>query len=151
LLLFACTYLLLSARASHSVKIGSHVLALPELRMSALQMLSASLDWVITSLVLYVLLPFGAVPFGIFLSAFLAAHVAGVLSNIPGGLGVFEAMLLLLLGPFLPESAVIGSIVIYRFAYYLLPLIVSILLFCVHEAQTKKHHWQMLARWIGVR
>ena len=53
---------------------------------------------------LYVLLPPGAVPFLAFLGAFLAAILLGMASHVPGGLGVFEGLMVLLLKPYLPSG-----------------------------------------------
>jgi phosphatidylglycerol lysyltransferase len=147
MLLFSCIYLLLAARRG-SVRFYGYTLALPSLGMSVAQILAASLDWVITGLILFILLPAGSIPFGIFIGIFLAAHVAGIASNIPGGLGVFEATLLLLLAPFIQEPVILGSILLYRFVYYLLPLAASVALFCLHEAKAKSFHWTMIFRWM---
>jgi phosphatidylglycerol lysyltransferase len=140
MLLAVCAYLLIASRRG-SVRISGYTVSLPSLWMSLSQMLAASLDWIITGLILYVLLPYGAVPFGVFTGIFLAAHVAGIASNVPGGLGVFEATLLLLLAPFVREPVILGAILLYRIVYYVLPLALGVVLFCVHEARTGSPYW----------
>ena len=59
--------------------------------------------------------------FPIFLSMYLLAQLAGLASQVPGGLGVFETVFLLLFGGSLPATATIGSLVVYRIIYYLMP------------------------------
>ena len=55
-------------------------------------------DWIVAAAVLYVLLPASApVPFAHFVALFVVAQVAGVSSHVPGGLGVFETVMLLAL------------------------------------------------------
>ena len=57
------------------------------------------------------------------LLAFAAASAAAALSGIPAGLGSFEATLLVL-SP-VSEHQLIAALLIYRFAYYLVPLLAS--------------------------
>ena len=50
------------------------------------------------------------------------ATVAGLVSNVPGGLGVFETVLLLALHGTVPPDRLVTALVAYRFVYFLLPL-----------------------------
>jgi len=52
---------------------------------------------------------------------------------VPGGVGVFEAVFLLLMGDKLPAGALLGSLFAYRIVYYLLPLTLSAALLGAHE------------------
>ncbi|MBR9808647.1 MAG: bifunctional lysylphosphatidylglycerol flippase/synthetase MprF [Alphaproteobacteria bacterium] len=90
---------------------------------SALYRLFASLvDWSMAALVLYLLLP-ESTPFGFasFLPIFALACLAGGLSGLPAGIGVFEAVILLLVTS-QPVEAVIGALILLRAIYYLMPL-----------------------------
>lgn len=58
---------------------------------------------------------------------------AGVVSNVPGGLGVFETVILLLLAPQVPAVSVLGALLAYRAVYYFLPLMVAIVLLGFYE------------------
>lgn len=96
------------------------------------QLAIAASDWLLSALVLYVLLPAPVAGFSSFLSVYLLAQIAGIISNVPGGLGVFETVMLLL-SP-LPDSAVLlGALLAYRCIYYGLPLITGMLLLGWHE------------------
>ena len=53
---------------------------------------------------LYVLLPPSALPFLQFLGTFLVAILLGMASHVPGGLGVFEGLMVLLLKPYLTSG-----------------------------------------------
>ena len=69
------------------------------------------------------------------LGVFLLAQVAGLVSHVPAGLGVFETVMVLLLAPWLPGDAVLGSVLAYRIVYYLMPVRASALtLFAGFEA-----------------
>lgn len=94
-------------------------------------------DWLLVGTLLYVLLP-TALPlkYAAFLRAYLVAQTAGVVSHVPGGVGVFEAVLLTLLVPAAPAGGVgllAASLVVYRVIYYLVPLAVAIVMFVIVE------------------
>jgi uncharacterized membrane protein YbhN (UPF0104 family) len=79
--------------------------------------------------VLYALLPVDdGVGFGRVLGVFLIAQIAGLLSHIPGGLGVFESLVLALLRDRLPAADLLGALLAYRAIYYLLPLALALAL-----------------------
>ena len=61
----------------------------------------------------------------ILLGMYLLAQLAGLASQVPGGLGVFETVFLLLVGDIIPAEALLGSLLVYRMIYYLLPLVLS--------------------------
>ena len=54
-------------------------------------------------------------------------YLAGIISNIPGGLGVFETVILLTLSSTIPSIQLLGSLLAYRVIYYWIPLILGIL------------------------
>ena len=62
----------------------------------------------------------------------MLAIVAVAFTHVPGGLGVFELVMLVLLSPEEP-SRVIGSLLAYRVIYHLLPMVAALLLLGVHE------------------
>lgn len=101
-------------------------LTLPSLPASLLQTLIATVDWVVEAGILYVLLPPQThASFPIFVSVFMLAHNLGVLSNTPGGLGVFEATILNLLPSENSPSEMLGILLAYRGIYYVLPLLIA--------------------------
>ena len=107
---------------------------LPSFAISAGQVTIASVDWLLAAGVLYVLLPPGTnVTFFRFMGVFMLAQTAGVLSYVPGGLGVFETAILVLLGDTVETSSLVGSLVLYRLIYYILPLAIASILLAVHE------------------
>ncbi|MDA3919073.1 MAG: bifunctional lysylphosphatidylglycerol flippase/synthetase MprF [Salinisphaera sp.] len=62
-------------------------------------------------------------------AAFVLAATLGMLSFLPGGLGVFDVTLgALLVARGTPSSAVVAALVLYRYAYYLVPLIAALFL-----------------------
>lgn len=101
---------------------------LPPLRDFLLQFLVTAGDVAAAASVLYVLLPAG-LPIGwpAFAALFCMAIGLGVLSHVPAGLGVFEAVIIGGLGPAVPTEQVIGALVLYRLVYHVLPLFLAVL------------------------
>jgi len=90
------------------------------------QLAIAALDIAAAAAALWVLLPAGAVPYGAFLGFYAIAIMAGVLSHLPGGLGVFEAVILVALRDHLAPETMAGALVLYRIVYYAIPLALSL-------------------------
>ena len=126
-------YLLLGATRKQPLRIRGWELKPVPTRISLAQIAVASADLVVLASVLYMLLPASVdVSYPQFLGIFLLAIVAGVFSNVPGGLGVFEVVILALLSPKDPHC-VMGALLAYRGIYYLLPLAIAALAFGGHE------------------
>lgn len=115
---------------------------LPSTQLAIGQLAIAALDLTISGSVLYVCMPNELdVGFGHFLAVFLLALVAAVLSHVPGGLGVLELVMLVLLKPTHPEQ-VLGSLLAFRVIYYLMPLAIGTSLMGYHELAPRLHHVQ---------
>jgi uncharacterized membrane protein YbhN (UPF0104 family) len=71
-----------------------------------------------------------------FVGIYCIAFVAGQMSNVPAGLGVLEAALLLML-PQIPPGKLIGAVLAYRGVFELLPLIAAVISLFAVEAGTK--------------
>ncbi|WP_413467351.1 lysylphosphatidylglycerol synthase domain-containing protein [Pleurocapsa sp. FMAR1] len=131
-------YLLWSGLSKKPLKIKNWTLPHLPFKLSLAQIALTSLDWMFAAAVLYVLLP---VPkhfsFLGFFGIYLLGQIAGIISNVPGGLGVFETILILLLSPPIPSSQLLGSLLAYRGIYYFLPLGASILLLGWYELKQR--------------
>ena len=147
-------YLLLVSLRKRPFRCQNMEFTLPSLRLTGAQLLVGSIDWILAGCVLFVLLPEQAgLSFFQFLGIYLLAQVVALISHVPGGLGVFESMVLLS-APQIPADALLGSMLIYRGIYYLLPLALAALLLGGNElfankSLIKKTVLQM-DRWWGV-
>jgi phosphatidylglycerol lysyltransferase len=74
-----------------------------------------------------------------FLTVYVLAIVTGIASHVPGGLGVFEGLLLLAL-PEIPKDGLLAAVLMYRLIYYLLPLLVAAFLAAGHELRAYGGH-----------
>jgi phosphatidylglycerol lysyltransferase len=138
MLALAAGYALLPLVRRAPLRLGRFELPMPQPRLLAGQFALSILDWTLAAAVLAVLLPPGKVPFGELLGAFLVAQVAGLASHVPGGLGVFETVMVLALKPYLPASAVLPALVLYRFVYYVLPLALALALLVAEEVRERR-------------
>ena len=82
----------------------------------------------------YVLLPH-RVPFHVFFAVFLLGQIAALVAKVPGGLGVFEAVMLWSLAPAIRAPTMLVALAGYRIIYFLLPLVVAAAVWTVHEAR----------------
>ncbi|HTC37991.1 MAG TPA: bifunctional lysylphosphatidylglycerol flippase/synthetase MprF, partial [Steroidobacteraceae bacterium] len=73
-----------------------------------------------------------ALGFFAFAGVYLLALAAGAISNVPGGIGVFEFVLLLLM-PSVPEDRLLGALIAYRAIYYFTPFAIALVLLGAHE------------------
>ena len=116
------------------VKAGRRTLRLPGPRLTFLQLIITALDVAAAATVLYLLLP-EAPPFGAFLLVYLLALAAGVLSHVPGGVGVFEAILLAAFSNTLGAAPLAAALLLYRLIYVVLPLLLACLFLLINEGQ----------------
>lgn len=124
------------SRKRHFTVRGHHV-HLPSGRMAALQLFASALNWMIIGSVVWLLLG-DAVPYPKVLAALLTAAMAGVLTHVPAGVGVLEAVFVALLTPEVPAATLLAALLAYRAIYYLLPLAIATALYFFLEAKAGK-------------
>lgn len=143
MLLLLAAYLIACMCRKSPMRLGGWSLPLPPIGLSLTQIAIASADLMVATGVLYVLLPDrAAVDFPRFLSIYLLAVLATVVTSVPGGLGVFELTVIVLLPAGDPKH-VLGALLVYRVVYYLLPLLVAAALLGGSELM---RHGRALAR-----
>jgi phosphatidylglycerol lysyltransferase len=127
-----------SLAGPRKIELGGWALRAPAPSVALPQIVLAIVDLALSALVLWALLPPGhGVTLLAFAGAYSTAVVAGVISHVPGGLGVFEALIVLAL-PGVPADQLLGSLLAWRAIYYLLPLLVAALLFGGQELRTQR-------------
>jgi phosphatidylglycerol lysyltransferase len=148
-------YIVYTGLGKKSLKFGGWELARPKMAILFGQIIIACADWLIACGVLYVLLPTGIkLGYPQFVGIFLLAQIAGLASYVPGGLGVFETVILLLLSPFAEPSAIFGSLLLYRLIYYLIPFGFAAGSLVVYELVTGRKALRMagavFGRWTSI-
>ncbi len=138
--------LLLARRAGAPLRLFGWRLSLPGWRVALLQLALGVSDLLMASGALFVLLPATGVElYQSVLLSYLIAIIASLLVHAPGGLGVFEAIMLVAL-PQVDQAGLLAALLVFRVIYYLMPLAIGLLLFLSLEAaalrrpRERRHH-----------
>ena len=105
---------------------------LPPLKLTLYQIVIACGDLLVAALVLYTLLPPIAGGYLRILGVFMLAFVVAVLTHVPGGYGVFDALII----HFLPQdqgASVVAALLVFRVIYYWVPLLIAGVMLGYHE------------------
>lgn len=138
------SYLVYSTIAPVTLRTENWSLKLPSAKTTLLQILLATTNLSLVALLIYVLLPDETnISYIAFIGVFALALIAGSASNVPGGIGVFESVLLVGL-PHINPAALLGSILLFRCIYYLTPLAIAAVLLVYHETQQQKQQIEKL-------
>lgn len=116
--------------------LGRWELRLPPAKLALMQLVISAVDLAATAAVLWVLLPEGVVALPTFAVFFVIGIALGVISHVPGGIGVFEATILLACAGRAPPEQIAGALVLYRAIYFLLPLSLAATLLAVYELRS---------------
>jgi phosphatidylglycerol lysyltransferase len=136
LALLGCYLGVVAARRT-PLTVGRLQLRLPSPALTLGQLAVASLDLCLMAAALYVVLPATApVSYVHFTAIFLLALLAANASLVPGGVGVFETVVLLL-SPRASRPEVAAALFAFRGIYFILPLFVAIAL--VGARESRKH------------
>lgn len=131
-------YLLLCAFSRRRTwAIREYEVSLPSLRLALLQLAMSAANWLLIAGTMFTLLE-QKIDFPTVLSVLLVAAIAGVITHVPAGLGVLEAVFVALLSYQMPASELLAALLAYRAIYYLIPLMIAALVYVVLEAHLKK-------------
>ncbi|HSC83425.1 MAG TPA: lysylphosphatidylglycerol synthase domain-containing protein [Pseudomonas sp.] len=137
LLGLVATYLLSCRFAKNRAwRLGKHELTLPSLRLALLQVGMAALNWSLSALVVFLLLP-EQVTFMTVLGIMLISSIAGAIAHIPAGLGVLEAVFITMLQHQISKGTVLAALIGYRAIYLILPLLLACVVYLVLEKRAK--------------
>src|SRR6185437_8946044 len=141
---------LLGGLVRRPLRIWRWRVALPSMSTALKQILVGAFDWGLAAAVLYVLMPDELNNgFGHFLAIFVIAQIIGLISHVPGGLGVFEAVMLAgfgATGNAQLTAPILGALAAFRVIYYLLPLCTATVLVLQREARGLRRQ-SLLAPW----
>lgn len=138
LLAVALAYLAICGLARRRVwRVRGRDLALPSGRLAIGQLILGACNWSAMALVIHVLLA-RRIEFPTVLGVLLVSAIAGLVSHIPAGLGVLEAVFLGLLGQRVPSAQLLAALLGYRALYFLLPLAIATIVFAGLEIRARR-------------
>jgi phosphatidylglycerol lysyltransferase len=148
LLLTVAAYLFACARFRRPIRILGWEFVPPSGRIAMAQVAISIVDWLLVAAVLWSVLPQASpeVTFGVMLCAFVLAQVAGLVSHVPGGLGVFEFTFVALLSRHVEPTRLLGAVIVFRIIYYLFPLALALMLLAASELSRGKSRLARAAR-----
>jgi phosphatidylglycerol lysyltransferase len=132
LLLLAVLYVAFAALRRKPLELFGWRIPLPPLKLTLYQIAIACGDLLVAALVLYTLLPPIAGGYLRILGVFMLAFVVAVLTHVPGGYGVFDALII----HFLPKdqgASVVAALLVFRVVYYWVPLLIAGVMLGYHE------------------
>jgi len=123
-------YLLLSLFVHRPLRIRRWSLEIPAFRLAIGQVLIGSINFAFVAACLHQALAAVAdVAYLGVASVYVIANATALVSHVPGGLGVIESVVMYLL----PQNDLIGPLLVFRFVYFLAPLVLGSIMFAVTE------------------
>ncbi|HYD80227.1 MAG TPA: lysylphosphatidylglycerol synthase domain-containing protein [Paucimonas sp.] len=142
LLAAAAAYLLLCAFSRRRLwTIRRQRFVLPSFRLALVQFGMSSANWLLIAGTIHILLA-RQFAFPEVLGILLIAAIAGVLTHVPAGLGVIEAVFIGLLSHRIAQGELVAALLTYRLVYYLVPLAVAAVMYLTLEtgaARRRRH------------
>lgn len=129
------TFILWLSVSQRSLNVRRIRLRMPPPRDLAGQAVITMIDVAAAGLALWILLPEGKPDFAVFLAIFSAATMVGVLSHVPGGIGVFETVVI----GTMPAAVSVGdsaaALLMFRLIYFVLPFLLGLLVVALNEVR----------------
>jgi len=118
-----------------TLRLRGREISAPSLGILLGQLAVTLADVALAALTLYVLLPGGAPDFLTFVAIFAAAAMAGVLSHVPGGVGVFESVVIAAMPANVALDELAAALLLYRIIYFLVPFALALAIVALNEAR----------------
>ncbi|KQO70951.1 MULTISPECIES: lysylphosphatidylglycerol synthase domain-containing protein [unclassified Methylobacterium] len=133
LLAFVALYVAGSLLHLKPLTIRKFKLEYPRPRIMGRQLIAAPLELLGAAGIIYFALPEAGNPgFLVVLAVFLASFSAALVSNAPGGLGVFELVFVVAM-PDIARPSVIAALLVFRLFYFWLPFLISVVVVLLYE------------------
>ena len=141
-LMLMAGYVALGWWIERPVRLFGYPLHFPRPQTAVAQIALSVADLSLVAAVLYACLPHAsAVGYLHVLAVYVLAFVAGLISHVPGGLGVFDAVVLVGLSARLSADQILAGLLAFRVVYQLIPLVGAGILFGAVEALTARRRF----------
>jgi uncharacterized membrane protein YbhN (UPF0104 family) len=114
---------------------GRFYIPLPNLRDAVLQLGVSTAEMALSAAIIFILVP--GIDLALYpqmLAAYVVAFTAVLITHTPGGVGVLEAIILLLV-PQVDKAALLSALIIFRLVYHIGPLITSVVILVAHRSR----------------
>jgi glycosyltransferase 2 family protein len=135
-LLLGAAYLGLAAVLRRPLRIRHWRVEMPGLPLALGQVVIGPLNFALVAACLHqTIAAMADLPYLSVVTAYVTANISVLVTHVPGGLGVLESVILLLL----PGADIIGALVLFRVLYFLVPLCLGGLTFAAAELWWRRH------------
>lgn len=125
--------------SKRSIRLKEFELTPPSLKLGLIQILLGTVDAFLAVAVLFLFMDaYATVSWVDVVRAYIVAQLAGLFSQIPGGIGVFEGGFLALMPRSVEAHQALSALVMFRIVYYFLPLVAAGLGLLLYEARQSK-------------
>lgn len=124
-------------RGGQPITVRGHDFPLPHWSAGLLQVAVSCLNWMLMAGALWMLTQRQA-PYAAALATVLLGAIAGLISRIPAGLGVLEAVATAVLSAYMPPAQALAAVLAYRMLYFFAPLGLAVLAFGATELLWKR-------------
>ncbi|WP_274423163.1 lysylphosphatidylglycerol synthase transmembrane domain-containing protein [Chelativorans sp. YIM 93263] len=116
-------YVLLAAvLGGKGLHLRGHRLTMPCWKLALAQIVVGTVNFAFVAAALHqAIAAISDVPYFEVATVYVSANVATLITHAPGGLGVIESVVLFLI----PQAELIGAVLVFRFVYFLLPLLLG--------------------------
>jgi uncharacterized membrane protein YbhN (UPF0104 family) len=132
-----------AAGTDHKLVIAGRAIPRPGPVLAVAQIALSCVDTGCAAAILYTVLPtMPGLSYAHVLGIYLAAFAGGLVSALPGGVGVFDSLLLLGLACYMGAAQALAAILLFRLLYYIMPAVLAGAAFCGHEIwlSVKRRH-----------
>jgi phosphatidylglycerol lysyltransferase len=141
LLALGVSYVVLSAWRREPIVVRGWTVPLPRWPRALGQLALGATDVIVAGLVAWSVMPVGW-PLSHFLGVYILGMTLGLVSHVPGGLGVLETIVLYGRPDAVSGPAVLSALLVYRVVYYLIPLGGAVSLLAGHEIHRHRERLQ---------
>lgn len=136
--LIALAYIMSCFFIRSPIHIFGREFVFPPPHLAIAQFVVAGIDIIAAAWCMYILLPSSlGLSFADFIPNYLLAQVAAVLTHVPGGVGIFE-LVIINLTQTSQTQVVFAVVLLFRLIYYILPLLIAAGVFAAYEVATRK-------------
>lgn len=97
------------------------------------QLLFTAIELFLAASTLWVLLPPSSLGLLSFVAIFAAAMMAGIMSHVPGGVGVFETVVIAALPAEVAVDKAAAALLLFRIVYYVVPFVLALIILSLSE------------------
>ncbi|HET8705688.1 MAG TPA: lysylphosphatidylglycerol synthase domain-containing protein, partial [Pseudomonadales bacterium] len=125
--------------SARPIRLKDFELSPPNFKLAGVQIILGTLDALLTVTILYLLVnAYADVSWIELVRAYILAQLAGLFSQVPGGIGVFEGGFIALMPNTIEPHQLISALVLFRIIYYFLPLMAAGVGLVLYEARQSK-------------